>query len=259
MVKRLVSISIPIVHHVKHTLLSNNILITHNIDIIALQEPAVNHFNFSIASKDQISIYPSMHSTLPDKTRMLTLICAAICTDLWEQINFPSGIITVVKIKGEWGNLTLYNIYNEGKSDKTLMVLKLFHSTRHNTVNHANMDMDHTMWVGDFNQHHPHWDDLHNMRLFTVEALKDAESLIETLVMLGLKMALPSSIPTHLHNITKRWSRLDQVFISDHSAELIEVCDTETHFQSINMDHLPIVTQLNLKIELTPLSTTHNF
>ena len=135
----------------QHTLLSNNILITHNIDIITIQEPVVNHFNFSIALKDWISIYPSMDSTFPGKTRMLTLIHAAICTDLWEQIDFPSGDITVIKIKGEWGNLTLFNIYNEGKSDETLMVLKLFHSTRHNTVNHANADTDHIMWVGDFN------------------------------------------------------------------------------------------------------------
>ena len=72
-------------------------------------------------------------------------------------------------------------------------------------------------------------------------------------------MALPSSILTHLHNVTKNWSRLDQVFISDHSTELIEVCNTKTHFRSINMDHLPIVMQLNLKIELTPLSATCNF
>ena len=243
----------------QHTLLSNDILITHNIDIIALQEPAVIHFNFSIASKDWISIYPSTHSTLPGKTRMLTLIHAAICTDLWEQIDFPSGDITVVKIKGEWSNLSLYNIYNKGKSNETLMALKLFHSIRHNTVNHANADTDHTMWVRDFNQHHPHWDNPNNMRLFTVEAIKDAKSLIETLAMLGLEMALPSCIPTHLHNITKRWLRLDQVFISDHSIELIEVCDTKTHFRSINTDHLPVVMQLNLKIEVTPLSTTCNF
>ena len=86
-----------------------------------------------------------MHSTLPGKTRTLTLIHAAICTDLWEQIDFPSGNVTVIKIKGEWGNLTLLNIYNEGKSDENLMALKLFHSTRHKTVNHANMDTDHTM------------------------------------------------------------------------------------------------------------------
>ena len=241
----------------QHTLLSDDILITHNIDIIALQEPAVNHFNFSIASKDWISTYPSTHSTLPGKTRTLMLIHAAICTDLWEQIDFPSGNVTVVKIKGEWGNLTLFNMYNEGKSDETLSALKLFHSTRHKTANHTNADTDHTMWVGDFNQHHPHWDDPNDMRLFTAGALKDAESLIETLATLGLEMALPNGIPTHLHNITKRWLRLDQVFISDHSTELIKVCDTETHFRSINTDHLPIVMQLNLKIELTPPHLQH--
>jgi len=88
----------------------------------------------------------------------------------------------------------------------------------------------HNIWVGDFNRHHPHWDDRNDERLFTSEALDAANYLIDTVSVLGLEMALPRSIPTHLHNVTKKWSRLDQVFISDHSTELIESCDTETRF-----------------------------
>jgi hypothetical protein len=45
----------------QHTLLSNNILVKHNIGIVVLQELVINNFNSSIASKDWITIYPSMH------------------------------------------------------------------------------------------------------------------------------------------------------------------------------------------------------
>jgi hypothetical protein len=84
----------------QHTLLSNNILIKHDIDIVALQEPAINSFNNSIASRDWISVYPTTHGTLPDKMCTLTLIHASLNTDSWEQVEFPSGDIIIITIKG---------------------------------------------------------------------------------------------------------------------------------------------------------------
>lgn len=117
----------------------------------------------------------------------------------------------------------------------------------------------HTIWLGDFNHHHPHWDDPNNTKLFTTPALKEAEVLIKAVAALGLDLALPRGMPMHCHNVTKKWSRLNQVFISEHSTDLIELCETETRFQSLKTDHLPVVIKLNLEIAATQPSTIWNY
>jgi hypothetical protein len=68
-----------------------------------------------------------------------------------------------------------------------------------------------TIWLGDFNRHHLHWDDPADIRLFTRSAIHDAEVLLSAVAELGLNLALPPGTPTHLHNVTKKWTRLDQV------------------------------------------------
>ena len=240
-------------------LISNNILVNHNISIIALQEPAINTFNYSIASKDWISVYPSTHNTHPNKTHTLTLICSAIPTDSWEQIDFPSGDITLLVLQGNWGKLILFNIYNDGESNETIKKLTHFHSTHLDVTKCSEAGEPHILWLGNFNWHHLHWDNPNDTRLFTKGALKVAEHLIEVVAMLGLDLALPSGLPTHLHNVTKKWTRLDQVFISDHSLDLIEGCETIPSFQCIKMDHLPIITKLSLTLTNSQPAVYRNF
>jgi len=63
---------------------------------------------------------------------------------------------------------------------------------------------------------------------------------------------------THIHNVTKLWSRLDQVFISDHSKSLLILCDTQPDQRGVNTDHLPILTELNLKADIVPEEEIHN-
>lgn len=243
----------------QHTILSNTVLVKHEVAIIALQEPAINSFNNTIASKDWITVYPTTHNEHPNKTHTLTLINTAVSTDTWEQINFPSGDVTAIAIKGDWGKLTIFNIYNDCTSNKTVNQLKRFHRTHPEIVDSAEVGTAHTLWIGDFNRHHPHWDNPSDTRLFTTDAMKAATILIEAVASLGLELALPSGIPTHYHNVTKKWSRLDQVFISDHSIDLIETCDTETRFRRVKTDHLPIVTKLNLEVAITQPHATRNF
>lgn len=243
----------------QHTLLSNNSLAKHNVGIVALQEPSINSFNNSIASRDWISVYPSTHNAHPDKTRTLTLIRSTLNTDAWEQIDCPSGDITIVTFKGEWGKLTIFNIYNDGNSNRTINQLKHFHRTHPNIVEQAEAEATHVLWLGDFNRHHPHWDDPNDTRLFTTEALAAAEVLIEAVASLGLELALPSGIPTHVHNVTKKWSRLDQVFISEHSTDMVEVCDTETRLRGLKTDHLPVLTALNLEIPIAQPANIRNY
>jgi hypothetical protein len=48
------------------------------------------------------------------------LVRASLNPDTWKQINFPSSDIVVIQIHGEWGKLTLFNIYNDCNNDETI-------------------------------------------------------------------------------------------------------------------------------------------
>jgi endonuclease/exonuclease/phosphatase family metal-dependent hydrolase len=97
------------------------------------------------------------------------------------------------------------------------------------------------------------------MHLFTKKALTSAERLIEAITKAGLDLALPAGIPTHIHNVIKHWTRLDHIFISDHSLDSIISCNTHPEFRGIKIDHLPIVTELDLEILVTEQSSICNF
>ena len=233
----------------QHDLVSNNALALMGIDVIAIQEPSLNALKQTIASKNWFPIYPSPHNESPDKTRSIILIRSDINTESWNQLDFPSSDVTAIQVKGEWGLLTLINVYNDGNNNETINKLSRFQQTIRGAAQEEEEARTHTIWLGDFNRHHPHWDDPSDTRLFTSEATRAAEVLIETLAENDLVMALPSGLQTHCHNVTKRWTRLDQVFISEHSENLVISCDTLTEHRGANTDHLPIRTELNLKLK----------
>ena len=237
-------------HACQHNLISNNELVRKGISIIALQEPAIDANGYTLASKDWTTIYPTLHQKTDKSTRAVTLIRASIKSDSWRQMDFPSNDVTVIQINGEWGKLTIVNVYNDCHNDKTIRLLTDFHSRNQAEMSQENSNAAHVLWVGDFNRHHPYWDDPRDTRLFTGDAAEAAEKLIEALADIGLELALPSGIPTHKHNVTKCWSRLDQVFVSDHSESILLSCDTLPDHRGINTDHLPILTELNLKADI---------
>lgn len=167
--------------------------------------------------------------------------------------------VPLTSIKGDWGKLVIFNIYLEGDNNATVTQLKCFHRTHTDIFGNSEAGAPHVIWVGNFNHHHPHWDNPNDTRLFTPKVLKSAEGLIEVVSFLGLELALPSGIPTHQHNVIKKWTCLDQVFITDFSTNLIETCDTEMGWHGIKTDHLLVIMWLNLEIPKTVYAPTHNF
>ena len=79
------------------------------------------------------------------------------------------------------------------------------------------------IWLGDFNRHHPLWDEERNVHLFTTANLDAAQPLLNLLATYGMKMALPKGIPTLEAMNTKNYTRPDNVFCS--SALLIPLQD----------------------------------
>ena len=118
----------------QHELISSGKLAYTGIDIVALQEPAINYLGKTIAARDWIPIYPSTHEKEPGKSRSLMLINATIPTENWEQVEFPSGDVTVLRISGDWGRITIFNIYNNCLHDRTIHKLTRFHRINYGTL-----------------------------------------------------------------------------------------------------------------------------
>jgi len=117
----------------------------------------------------------------------------------------------------------------------------------------------HIIWLGDFNRHHPLWDNLEDTWLFTNEATEAAKKLIEVVADAGLELMLPSRILMHKHNVTKHWSRLNQVFLLEHSSKTLISCNPLPEERGINIDHLPVLTVLRLKVDTVVVEPILNF
>ena len=83
--------------------------------------------------------------------------------------------------------------------------------------------------------------------------------MIQGLAEIGLELALATGIPTHKHSVTKRWSRLDQVFSTEHTIEAINRCEVLPDEQGVNTDHFPIVIELDLAITVAQKAAVRNF
>jgi ribonuclease HI/endonuclease/exonuclease/phosphatase family metal-dependent hydrolase len=246
-------------HVCQHDLISSARLVRENFDIIALQEPSINQFGNSITSKDWFALYPTNHAAKPQETRSLILIRTDILTNNWKQIDADTGDITAIRIDSNWGALLIFNVYNDCDHDQNVEILANVSRQAEEAVRGIPREQIHTMWLGDFNRHHPHWDAPSDNRLFTASALDKAEILIRAVANAGLDLALPPRMPTHLHNVTKRWTRLDQVFLSDHSLDSIVICEARLKALRVKTDHAPIVTELDLAITRTTAKDIANF
>ena len=91
------------------------------------------------------------------------------------------------------------------------------------------------------------------------EALEVAELLIKATAHLRLDAALLAGTPTHLHNVTKKWLHLDQVFVTENTLDMIVLCEARCHDRSLNTDHVPIVTRLDIALSRIQEKAMKNF
>src|SRR5882724_7904744 len=161
-------------------------------------------------------LYPKVHYTDPARTRSLMLVNKRIVTDTWSQIDLGSSDITVVQLQTEIGKVLIINMFNEGSQQLAIKwaitVMRQRTWAGHN--GHNRLHIGHTIWLGDFNLHHPMWDEGRNTHLFMRGNLEKAQVLIDALAQLDLQMALPKDIPTLQALATSNHTRPDNTFIS---------------------------------------------
>lgn len=240
----------------QHSLLNSPI--ARNWDIVALQEPHINSMKNTISSPYFHAVYPTTRFSTPGLTsRAVTLISKSFDTNSWQQIAFPSPDVVVIQLRGPFGRCTIFNIYNDCILTRTQDSLASF--LEREVANIRPSADDHMIWLGDFNRHHPLWDEDRNTQLFTNHYLDAAQPLLDLLADYGMVMALPKGLPTLQSSSSKNWTRPDNVFCTDHTSDSFIRCSTNPALRGPATDHLPILSILDLEIPRATTEEKHNY
>ena len=151
----------------------------------------------------------------------------------------------------------MLNVYNDRTHNRTLEELSRF-LMQNATKVHPSQD-DHMFWLGDFNRHHPMWDEEQNSHLFTTSVLNSAQKLLDLLADFSMVQALPKDIPMLQSSSSGNWTRPDNIFCTDHSEEILVLCTTDPGQRGPKMDHVPILTELDLAVPLAPNTEMWNY
>ena len=134
-------------------------------DICAVQEPYIDRSGQTRANYQWFAVYPSTHTTAPQDTRSIILINTNLLTNNWRQIPIPHPDITAIEITSNHGTIRLLNIYNDCKNNDTLNHVSDYINA--NPAPRSIITPTLYIWLGDFNRHHPLWDEPRNLHLFT--------------------------------------------------------------------------------------------
>lgn len=230
-----------------------------NWDIIILQEPYIDPQHLTRATRAWNVIYPTSHLTDKDSSiRSVILVNEALDTNTWTQISLPgTNDITAVQLQGNFGRLSLFNIYNDCTHSRNIDILDNFLKANRRRI--CEKDDDYMIWAGDFNRHHPLWDEARNHHLFTRAAMDDAQLMLDLMVDYNMVMTLPKDIPTLQARNTKNWTRPDNIFCSSNAEDCVIRCDVIPELQGPTTDHLPIVTILDIRTAKKKPEPRRNF
>ena len=233
-----------------------------NFDIILIQEPMINALGKVSASPKWRVVYPSSHLSLQEGIRAVMLVNANLSTNAWHQIDIDdSNDIVAIQIEGLFGTASIINIYNDQKHSRTLIRADIAITDIQSKIDALPQPHNHYLvWAGDFNRHHPRWDEERNRQLFTARALDEAQLLIDILDEHHLNMALPKDVPTlEFMGVSKNWTRPDNVFCSQNAMGVLVKCTTVPSQRGAGTDHVPIDTVISLPVTHTSPTTSYNF
>ena len=223
-------------------------------DFIFIQEPHIDFLKLTRANHHWTVVYPTSHLSKPETSRSITLVNSKMSKNRWKQIQIPSNDVTAVEITCDLGTLSFYNIYNACEHSDTLLLLQDFWDQRRRSG-----DTSEKIWLGDFNRHHPLWDDPNHTHLFTSANLDSAALLINLLGAHDMEMALPASTPTIETFRTGSLSRPDNVFCSPSLSSRFIKCDTKPEHRPACTDHFPIIGVIDHQPERSDLPPRRNW
>ncbi|KAF7354515.1 RNA-directed DNA polymerase from transposon X-element [Mycena venus] len=189
-----------------------NALSPHYYHIALVQEPSCDFRGLSRVTRQWVSVYPPSHAKNQRATRSMIMVNANIPSSKWKAIPIPSPDITAIEIFDEaFGTIRIINVYNDCNHNEALDALREY--LRRPEAARYPIGPLRYIWAGDFNRHHPLWDELRNHHLFTTHNLDLAQPLLDLLARYSMRMALPRDIPTlRTFGPTHNFTRPDNVF-----------------------------------------------
>jgi hypothetical protein len=225
--------------------------IHNHADILILQEPYFNFYGNTKSTRHWHVIKPTEHKTLSSKdnpVKAIILVNSKLSTGQWTQLDIKNTIdLVAIQLSGTYGTVNILNIYNSQHHDLTLRISdNVIHDL---LTNPAALDPDldpqqnnnnYLIWAGDFNRHHPLWDEERNIQLFTNRNIDEAQVLLDIVNDNNLEMALPQGKPTYRVDRNGNWTRPDNVFCSPSVMDVLTKCATVPEEWPTSLDHLPI-------------------
>jgi hypothetical protein len=232
--------------------------VSQNYDIMLIQEPYTTKFNAIRTPANFRPVIPKNREEVDVQIRSVIWVNKHLETKDWKILDVQgTKDITAIQLKGTYGKVTIFNVYNDCTHARNERALNNYLTThRHETTTG---DDTHMIWAGDFNRHHPLWDDDRDVHLFTRQALRDAEGIINMLAEFSMEMVLPKDIPTLQHMRTKKYSRPDNVFCTTALKPYITKCEVKAQSRPTSTDHFPIVTCIDLPQSRIPPDPSFNF
>ncbi len=206
-------------------------------------------------------MYPSTYYESEVKaaaTRSVILVSTALSTNTWTAIEVGSPDVTAIELRTAELRVRIFNIYNDCNNDSALEAVEAAIERLRPTDAQDTREVV-MIWLGDFNRHHPTWDEARNEHLFTRANLDAAEQLISMMVRHDMAMALPENIPTLVAFSSGNLTRVDNVFVSRPALESVSLCETRPADRPVRTDHYPIWTTVECEVARAPEESRRNF
>ncbi|KAF5392001.1 hypothetical protein D9757_003364 [Collybiopsis confluens] len=230
-----------------------------NAHLIMVQEPYIDFLGRTRALPHLRVIYPLHHlDRWKTKTsRSIILVNSCLPTDSWTSLDIDHPDITAVQIVGSFGTFRAFSIYNDNNNDGAIQAMaRWLQSPEARSVPRRPMTMG---WFGDFNRHHPMWEDPKNVQLATPQYTSAAQPLINLLSIHDMKMALPEYVPTLRSFSSGTYTRPDNVFCSRSLLEQVIRCEVDHAARPIKTDHYPVFTMLNVETKMADMRERRNW
>ncbi|KAF5325927.1 hypothetical protein D9611_000195 [Ephemerocybe angulata] len=202
-------------------------------DIVLLQEPNMNYYDNILTPRGFRPVCPGADARAKGTVRSGIWMSESISTNSWEPLEMGDALDIT-------GSSVYYNC-THNRTEETLR--KYIDDNKQEIYGNGG----HVIWAGDFNRHHPMWDDDRDDRLFTRKALDDVEELIGFAAEWGIEQVLEKGTPILEHTVRRRSGR-GQI-----------ICDTRHDLRPPMTDHVPVATILNMKRIEAPETERRNF
>ena len=163
-------------------------------DILALQEPYIDFLGNTRTNHNWYPLLPTAHCNNPRKTHAAAFINKHLQSSSWQQNKVNSQDVVSISINTSAGIIAIFNIYNDCDHSRSLHAI--WNTLAEDAQSSQLIDLNKMVWLGDFNWHHPLWDEECNVHLFTTTNLDAAQILLDLLAEHDMMMTLLKNTPT---------------------------------------------------------------